>query len=142
MTMTEEQYRQYVSDFNAACAGDGTVFSKFFDTYYEPDAVFEYIPNATKNAAKEMTVSFWKNVHGMMHEEIKTHRSLVISDTKIAVEAPIDFLCKRDLEWVGVKRKAGSSFRLMMSAFYDVSESGKFKYVGVYSIYHPHYQPE
>jgi hypothetical protein len=140
MIMTAERYKQYVSDFNAACAGDGTAFSEFYETYYEPEAIFEYIPNATKNVGKEVTVSFWKKVHGLMREEMKPHRSLVISDNAIAVEAPIDFLCKKDLEWVGVKHKAGSSFRLLMSAFYDVSASGKFKYVRVYSIYHPDYQ--
>jgi hypothetical protein len=75
-----------------------------------------------------------------MHEEIKHHRSFLISDTQIAVEAPIDFLCKKDVEWVGVRHKAGSSFRLLMSAFYDISTSGKFEYVRVYSIYHPDYQ--
>jgi len=139
--ITEAYYKQYVSDFNAACAGDGTGFSEFYDTYYEPDAVFEYIPNATKNVGKDMTVSFWKNVHDLMQEEMKDHRSLVISDTTVAVEAPIDFLCKKDLEWVGVKHQAGSSFRLLMSAFYDVSARGKFEYVRVYSIYHPAYQP-
>ncbi len=138
--MTEERYKQYIADFNAACAGDGTAFSEFYDNYDEPEGIFEYIPNATKNVGKEITVSFWKNVHGLMREEMKPHRSLVISDDAIAVKAPIDFLCKKDLEWVGVKHKAGSSFRLLMSAFYDVSTSGKFKYVRVYSIYHPDYQ--
>jgi hypothetical protein len=138
--ITETYYKQYVTDFNAACAGDGTGFSEFYDTYYEPDAVFEYVPNATKNVGKDVTVSFWKNVHDLMQEEMKDHRSLVISDTKVAVEAPIDFLCKKDLEWVGVTHKAGSSFRLLMSAFYDVSANDKFEYVRVYSIYHPAYQ--
>jgi hypothetical protein len=138
--ITEAHYKQYVSDFNAACVGDGTAFSAFYDTYYVPDAVFEYLPNATKNVGKEMTVSFWQKVHDIMQEEMKDHRSLVISDTTVAVEAPIDFLCKKDLEWVGVTHKAGSSFRLLMSAFYDVSANGKFEYVRVYSIYHPAYQ--
>lgn len=138
--MTEERYNQYISDFNAACAGDGNGFSDFYDKYYEPGAVFEYIPNATKNVGKEVVVSFWQHVHGLMHEEIKPHRSFLSSDTSVATEAPIDFLCKKDMEWVGVKHKAGSSFRLLMSAFYDLSENGKFKYVRVYSIYHPDYQ--
>jgi hypothetical protein len=138
--MTEEKYNKYISDFNAACAGDSNAFGDFYDKYYEPDAIFEYIPNATKNVGKEVTVSFWKHVHEIMHEEIKHHRSFLISDTQIAVEAPIDFLCKKDVEWVGVKHKAGSSFRLLMSAFYDISTSGKFEYVRVYSIYHPDYQ--
>ena len=62
------------------------------------------------------------------------------SDTAVASEAPIDFQCKKDLEWVGVKHKAGSSFRLRMAAFYDVSVGGKFEYVRVYSVYHPDYQ--
>ncbi len=138
--MTEERYGQYIRDFNAACAGDGTGFSAFYEEYFEPGAIFEYIPTATKNVGKDMTVSFWRKVHDIMHEEIKAHRSLVISDTTIAVESPIDFTCKKDLEWVGVKHTAGSSFRLLISAFYDVSLRGKFEYVRVYSIYHPKYQ--
>jgi hypothetical protein len=56
--MTEAEYTQYTNDFNKACAGDGTGFEAFFDKYYEPNAVFEYIPNATKNSGKEITVSF------------------------------------------------------------------------------------
>ena len=138
--MTEEKYNQYISDFNAACAGDGTGFGDFYEKYFEPDAVFEYTPKATKNVGKEMTVSFWEGVHEIMHEKIQHHRNLMISETTVAVEAPIDFVCKKDLEWVGVKHKAGSSFRLKMCAFYDVSENDKFKYVRVYSIYHPAYQ--
>lgn len=138
--MTEEIYNQYISDFNSACAGDGSAFGDFYDKYYEPDAIFEYIPTATKNVGKDVTVAFWEHVHDIMHEEIKDHRSFIISDTAIAVESPIDFLCKKDIEWVGVKHKAGSSFRLLMSAFYDISTSGKFEYVRVYSIYHPDYQ--
>jgi hypothetical protein len=138
--MTEAEYTQYTKDFNEACAGDGTAFGAFFDKYYEPNAVFEYIPNATKNSGKEVTVSFWKSVHDIMQEEIKPHSSLVISERKIAVEAPIDFLCKKDLEWVGEKHKAGSSFRLLMAAFYDLSDNGKMEYVRVYSIYHHDYQ--
>jgi hypothetical protein len=138
--MTKERYDQYIRDFNAACAGDGSAFSAFYDKYYEPDAIFEYIPTATKNIGKEVTVSFWMKVHDIMNEEIKDHRSFVLSDTTVAVEAPIDFLCKSDLEWVGVKHKAGSSFRLLMSAFYDISPTGKFSYVRVYSVYHPDYQ--
>ena len=138
--MTEAEYTQYTKDFNEACAGDGTAFGAFFDKYYEPNAVFEYIPKAIKNSGKEITVSFWKSVHDIMQEEIKPHRSLVISGKKIAVEAPIDFLCKKDLEWVGEKHKAGSSFRLLMAAFYDLSDNGKMKYVRVYSIYHDDYQ--
>ena len=138
--MTEADYAQYTLDFNRACAGDGNGFGAFYDKYYEPDAVFEYIPKATVNTGKSVTVSFWKSVHDMMQEEIQPHRSLVISGRKIAVEAPIDFRCKKDLEWVGEKHRAGSSFRLMMSAFYDLSENGKITYVRVYSIYHPSYQ--
>ena len=34
--MTEEKYNQYISDFNAACAGDGSAFGEFFDKYFEP----------------------------------------------------------------------------------------------------------
>jgi hypothetical protein len=138
--MTEETYNRYISDFNAACSGDGSAFGDFYDKYYEPDAIFEYIPAATKNTGKEVTVAFWKHVHDIMEEEIKPHRTFISSDTAVASEAPIDFLCKKDLEWVGMKHKAGSSFRLLMSAFYDLSASGKFKYVRVYSIYHPAYQ--
>jgi hypothetical protein len=138
--VTEEKYNRYIQDFNAACAGDGSGFGSFYDKYYEPDAVFEYIPNATKNIGKAATVSFWRNVHDLMVEEIKEHVSFLSSDVAVAAEAPIDFLCRKDLEWVGEKHKAGSSFRLRMAAFYDVSVNGKFKYVRVYSVYHPDYQ--
>jgi hypothetical protein len=75
-----------------------------------------------------------------MREEIKPHTSLIVSERKIAVEAPIDFYCKKDLEWVGVEHKAGSSFRLMMAGFYTLSDMGKIKYVRVYSIYNEDYQ--
>ena len=138
--MTEADYTQYTKDFNEACAGDGTAFGAFFDKYYEPNAGFEYIPKATKNIGRETTVSFWESVHDIMQEEIQPHRSLVISGKKIAVEAPIDFLCKKDLEWVGEKHRAGSSFRLLVAAFYDLSDNDKMEYVRVYSIYHRDYQ--
>ena len=39
-----------------------------------------------------------------------------------------------------LKHKAGSSFRLHMVAFYDLSENDKFKNVRVYSVYHEDYQ--
>ncbi len=138
--MTEEKYNQYVRDFNAACAGDGSGFGEFYDRYYVPNATFEYVPKATRNVGKDVTVSFWQGVHELMQEEIKPHRSLVTAGRKVAVEAPIDFFCKKDLEWVGEPHQAGSSFRLLMSAFYDVSTCGRFEYVRVYSIYHPDYQ--
>lgn len=138
--ITESVYLQYTRDFNAACAGDGTGFDAFYDKYYEPNATFEYIPNATKNTGKSVTVAFWKHVHELMLEKIQDHHTLVIGKNQIAVEAPIDFTCKKDLEWVGVEHAKGSSFRLMMAAFYDVSVNGKFEYVRVYSIYHRDYQ--
>jgi hypothetical protein len=116
------------------------ILMPFFDEYYEPNAVFEYIPTATRNKGKEITVSFWKTVHDLMQEEIKDHTTLVISGNRVATEAPIDFVCKKDLEWVGVQHKAGTSFRLLMAAFYHVSANDKFEYVRVYSIYHPDYQ--
>ena len=132
-------YDQYIRDFNSACAGSKT-FSYFFDKYFEPDAIFEYIPKAQKNTGRTEIIAFWESVHDIMTEEIQPHISLLISDSKVATEAPIDFKCKKDLEWVGVKHKAGSSFRLCMVAFYDLSENDKFKYVRVYSIYHEAYQ--
>jgi hypothetical protein len=138
--VTKEKYNQYIKDFNAACAGDGTGFDAFFDKYFEPSAIFEYIPTAEKNSGKELTVSFWKKVHEIMHEEIKEHTTLLVSENAVATEAPIDFLCKKDLEWVGEKHKAGTSFRLLMAAFYHVSPNDKFEYVRVYSIYHADYQ--
>jgi hypothetical protein len=138
--ITEEKYSQYIKDFNAVCADDGADIGAFYDKYYEPDAVFEYIPDATKNVGKDVTVAFWSGVREIMREEIKDHISFLSSDTAVASEAPIDFQCRKDLEWVGVKHKAGSSFRLRMAAFYEVSARGKFKYVRVYSVYHPDYQ--
>jgi hypothetical protein len=56
--VTEAEYTQYTKDFNEACAGDGTAFDAFYDKYYEPDAVFEYIPTVTKNSGKEITDPF------------------------------------------------------------------------------------
>ena len=138
--VTEEKYTQYIKDFNAACAGDGTGFGEFFDKYYEPDATFEYIPAARKNSGRASTVAFWEGVHDIMCEEIQPHTTFVGSERAVASEAPIDFLCKQDLDWVGVKHKAGTSFRLIMAAFYHVSANDKFEYVRVYSIYHPDYQ--
>ena len=138
--MTEYKYNQYIDDFNVCCSGDGTGFADFYDKYYEPEAAFEYIPKATKNIGKDITVKFWQHVHEIMHEKIQDHRNFVISDNTLAVEAPIDFLCKQNLEWVGEQHKEGSSFRLMMCAFYTISENDKFEYVRVYSIYHPDYQ--
>lgn len=138
--ITEREYRQYIADFNAACAGDGTGFGTFFDKWYEPDAVFEYIPTAQKNVGRDVTVSFWRHVRGIMQEQIRDHTFFLTSETELATEAPIDFYCKQDLEWVGVNYKKGASFRLLMAAFYRVSRNNKFRYVRVYSIYNPAYQ--
>jgi hypothetical protein len=137
--MNEATYNQYIKDFNSACAGKG-IFGDFYDKYYEPDAVFEYIPKAQKNIGRNKTIAFWESVHDIMTEEIQPHISFLITGSKVATEAPIDFKCKKDLDWVGVTHKAGSSFRLCMAAFYDLSENDKFKYVRVYSIYHEAYQ--
>ena len=137
--MDQAKYNQYIAAFNSACVGD-MAFEGFYDEYYEPDAIFEYIPAARKNKGREEIIAFWQGVHGIMTEEIQPHISLLITDSALAVEAPIDFKCKKDLEWVGVTHKAGSSFRLRMAAFYDLSENDRFKYVRVYSIYHEAYQ--
>lgn len=137
--MNETKYNRYTEDFNSACMGNMT-FTDFFDKYYEPEAVFEYIPQAKKNVGRQEIVSFWQSVHDIMTEKIQPHYSLLITESNVAVEAPIDFTCKKNLEWVGVKRKAGSTFRLRMAAFYDLGENDKFKYVRVYSIYHEDYQ--
>ena len=138
--ITEQQYNQYIADFNGACARTGMSFSEFYDKWYEPDATFEYLPMAAVNSGKDKAVAFWTSVGEIMEETIRDHTYLLTSDTSIATEAPIDFLCKQDLEWVGVKHKAGTSFRLMMAGFYTVSKNDKVKYTRVYSIYHPHYQ--
>jgi len=34
--MTEEKYNQYISDFNAACAGDGNAFGGFYEKSFMP----------------------------------------------------------------------------------------------------------
>jgi len=138
--ITEEQYCQYIRDFNESCGGEGMGFAAFYDKWYEPDATFEYLPKAAKNCGKEKAVAFWTSVSEIMQETIRPHTHFVSSPTTIATEAPIDFLCKKDLDWVGVEHKAGTSFRLMMAAFYEVSRNDKFRYVRVYSIYHPAYQ--
>ncbi len=140
--MTEAEYREYIRMFNEACAGDGTGFAAFFDRYYEPDAVFEYIPNATRNTGRDITIKFWQGVHDIMQETIRPHVSFLSVGSKMATEAPIDFVCKRDLEWVGVPHNKGTSFRLMMAGFYDLSPAGKIQYVRVYSIFNEAYKPD
>jgi hypothetical protein len=138
--ITDEKYRRYISDFNDCCAGGGMGFAAFFDKWYEPDATFEYVPMAAKNSGRDTAVAFWNSVSEIMQETIRDHTHFVASSTSVASEAPIDFVCKQDLEWVGVQHKKGSTFRLMMAAFYEVSPHDKFKYTRVYSIYHPDYQ--
>ena len=140
--MTEDEYGDYIASFNAACAGDGTGFAAVFDRYYEPDAVFEYIPNATRNSGRDFTIKFWQGVHDIMHETIRPHLSFLSDGNRMACQAPIDFVCKRDLEWVGVPHKEGTSFRLMMAAFYDLSPADRIQYARVYSIYNEAYQPD
>ncbi len=140
--ISEQAYRQYIADFNACCAGRGMGFAAFFDKWYEPDAVFEYVPKAAINRGKDEAVAFWEGVHAIMEETIQPHLHFAASGTTLASEAPIDFLCKQDLEWVGVQHNAGTSFRLMMGAFYDVTPNDRFRYVRVYSVYHSHYQVE
>ncbi|MCP4328449.1 MAG: hypothetical protein GY791_08440 [Alphaproteobacteria bacterium] len=138
--ITEEEYNQYIRDFNSACAGTGMDYSSFYDRWYEPDATFEYIPKAAINSGKAKAVAFWTGVSEIMEETIRDHIHFLTSPSTIATEAAIDFLCKKDLDWVGVQHKAGTSFRLMVAAFYEVSENDKIQYARVYSIYHPHYQ--
>ena len=77
-----------------------------------------------------------------MDETILDHTHFLATPTAVAAEAPIDFVCKQDIDWVGVQHKAGSKFRLMMAAFYDVSPNNKFSYIRVYSIYNPAYKPD
>ncbi|MCA8878461.1 MAG: nuclear transport factor 2 family protein [Rhodobacteraceae bacterium] len=138
--MTEDEYIRYIAEFNAACAGDGTGFGAFFDHWYAPDAVFEYIPAAKKNAGRAAAIGFWESVHAIMQETIRPHTAFVASSTTVASEAPIDFVCKQDLEWVGVPHKKGTSFRLQMGGFYHLDPDGRIRYVRVYSVYHPAYQ--
>lgn len=138
---TEARYQQYIRDFNSTFV-DGMTLEDFFDTYYEPDATFEYVPQARKNVGREQVLAFWRGVGGKMLETILDHTHFLEDDTTVASEAPIDFLCKEDLEWNGVPYKAGTKFRLMMCAFYDVSPNNKFTYARVYSIYNPAYKPD
>lgn len=138
--ISEEQYTQYIADFNAACDGDGSDFADFFDKWYAPDASFEYIPMARRNAGRESTITFWQLVHGLMHERIQPHTFFLASEDAIATEAPIDFQCKQDLVWVDTPFKKGMSFRLLMAGFYRLNAQGKITSVRVYSIYNKAYQ--
>ena len=126
--ITEARYREYIRDFNSTFAPDGLSLEEFFDKYYEPDATFEYVPQAKKNVGREQVLEFWHGVSGQMDEKILDHTHFLATPTAIASEAPIDFTCKQDVEWVGEHYKAGSKFRLMMAAFYDVSPNDKFTY--------------
>lgn len=139
---TEQRYEQYISDFNSTFRPGGMSIADFFDSYYEPDATFEYVPQARKNVGRDEVLAFWGTVSGNMQEVILNHTSYIENETTVASEAPIDFLCQADLEWNGIPYKAGSKFRLMMCAFYDKSPNDRFKYVRVYSIYNPGYQPK
>lgn len=140
--ITEARYKEYIRDFNSTFMPEGMSLEDFFDKYYEPDATFEYIPQAKKNVGREQVLEFWHGVSGLMEEKIQAHTHFLATPTAVAAEAPIDFACKQDLDWVGVEHKAGSTFRLMMAAFYDVSPNDKFCYVRVYSIYNPAYKPD
>ena len=140
--ITEARYKEYIQDFNSTFAPDGLSLEEFFDKYYEPDATFEYVPQAKKNVGREQVLEFWHGVSGLMDEKILDHTHFLATPTAVASEAPIDFVCKQDMDWVGVQHKAGSKFRLMMAAFYDVSPNDKFSYVRVYSIYNPAYNPD
>lgn len=117
------------------------ILETFFDIYNEPDATFEYVPQAKKNIGRSEVLAFWHNVGGKMKEVILNHTHFLEDETTVASEAPIDFFCNEDLEWNGVPYKAGSKFRLMMCAFYDVSPNTKFSYARAYSIYNPAYKP-
>lgn len=86
-----------------------------------------------------MTVSFWKSALFNAGGDTRPHFIRGFRHA-VATEAPIDFKCKKDLEWVGAEHKAGSEFRLIMAAFYCVSANDKFEYVRVYPVYHPDYQ--
>ena len=72
-----------------------------------------------------------------MCKEVKPHTAFLTYEGAVATEAPIDFLCEKDLDYFGVTHKAGTSSLLMMAESYHVSANIKFKYVSVYSIYHP-----
>ncbi|WP_444904834.1 hypothetical protein ACJJIU_08585 [Microbulbifer sp. CnH-101-E] len=138
---TEERYRQYIRDFNSTFTG-GISLDYFFSKYYEKSATFEYVPQARKNIGCDQILAFWEGVAEKMQEVIQSHTHFLADEKTVASEAPIDFLCKEDLEWDGRTYNAGSKFRLMMCAFYDVSPSNKFSYVRVYSVYNPGYKPE
>lgn len=74
--ITEAKYRQYIKDFNDTCAGKGDGFGAFYDTYYEPDAVFEYVPKARRNSGRAQLLEFWGGVSEIMQETIRDHTHL------------------------------------------------------------------
>lgn len=53
------KYNRYIEDFNSACIGRKS-FSDFYDKYYEPDAIFEYIPKARKNIGRQGILALWE----------------------------------------------------------------------------------
>ncbi|MEM7462307.1 MAG: hypothetical protein AAF362_06455 [Pseudomonadota bacterium] len=101
---TEARYNQYILDFNSTFDGKMTL-EAFFDTYYEPDATFEYVPQGRKNIGRGEVLEFWRGVGGKMKEVILDHTHFLENETTVASEAPIDFLCNEDLEWNGVSYK-------------------------------------
>lgn len=137
--MTEKEYDQYVCDFNIVFAGDSD-FNDFYTKYYEPSSTIEYIQLGMKNIGKDAIISSWKEARKRMVEKIQPHHSFILSNSHFAVEGPVDFQCKKNVEWMNIKYKPGDLLRFMVASFYELSSNGKFKYVRAYPIYHLHYQ--
>ena len=70
---TEQRYEQYISDFNSTFRPGGMSISDFFDSYYEPDATFDILPQARKNVGRDEVLAFWGTVSGNMQEVILNH---------------------------------------------------------------------
>jgi hypothetical protein len=77
-----------------------------------------------------------------MQETVRPNILFLSVGSRMASESPIDFVCKRDLEWVGLPHKKGTTFRLIMAAFYNLSPANKIQYAKVYSIFNNAHQPD
>ncbi|MDP5220080.1 nuclear transport factor 2 family protein [Ruegeria sp. 2205SS24-7] len=127
MVFTQEQFKQYESEFNNA-----TDKSAFFDKYYDPDATFIH-PYKGTFKGKEQLVGFWNSGKYSGHDgihEILHLKNFISVENKLAVELDIEWRCLKDTNYLGA-RKAGDVFWGYCAAFYDLRD-GKIVKVSIY----------
>lgn len=127
MKMTQEEFKEYLDQFNNA-----TDKSEFFDRYYDPNAVFIH-PYKGRFEGKDELVRFWNSGKNCGHDGIheKLHLKNFISvEGKMAVELNIEWRCFKDTEYLG-PRKKGDVFWGKCADFYKFS-GDKISHVQLY----------